>query len=377
MSKQDYYDLLGVSRNSSADEIKKAYRKAAMKYHPDRNAGDKAAETKFKELSEAYEVLQDPQKKSAYDNFGHSAFDGTGGNTGGFSGFSGDFSDIFDDLFGGGFSAKTSRGGRKNNEDRRTRGADLRYDLSVTLEEAFHGVKPPIAYTTQVKCEKCSGSGSEGSTKPVKCSTCHGAGSVRTQQGFFTIERTCHVCHGHGTIIQNPCKRCGSEGRHRKNISLFATIPAGIEDGSRVRLSGKGEAGAYGGSCGDLYVCVKIKKHKFFSRAGDDIYCEVPVSMPLAALGGEIEAPSLDGSKIKVKIPEGTQTTDKLRIKAKGMKRLNSESRGNMYISVVVETPVKLNGEQKELLQKFAESSSSHSPKSASFFCKIKDFLRK
>ncbi len=378
MTKADYYELLGISRDALPDEIKKAYRKAALKYHPDRNPDNKEAEAKFKELSEAYEVLQDEQKRAAYDKFGHSAFENGGnadggGGFGGFSGFSGDFSDIFNDLFGGGFD---TRGSRRSRGDRKVQGSDLRYDLSVSLEDAFHGTKVPISYTTQAACEKCNGSGSEGKIKPVQCSTCNGAGVVRAQQGFFTIERTCHICHGHGTIIENPCKRCGGEGRYRQEVNLVVTIPKGVEEGSRVRLAGKGEAGLYGGKSGDLYVCISVKQHKFFTRKGIDIHCEVPVSISLAALGGEIEVPSLDGSKIKAKVPEGTQGGDKLRIKGKGMKRLNSETRGNMYINIIVETPVKLTKAQKELLEKFAEISSGNSPKSEGFFNKIKDFLR-
>ena len=373
MAKQDYYELLGVLRQASADEIKKAYRKAAMKYHPDRNPDDKNAEAKFKEVSEAYEILQDPKKRAAYDKFGHSAFGSTGNGTAG--GFSGDFSDIFNDLFGGGgFDARSTR--RSRSGDRKIRGSDLRYDLSISLEDAFNGTKVPISYATQLACKKCNGLGSEDSARPVQCSTCNGAGVVRAQQGFFTIERTCHICHGHGTIIQNPCKRCGGEGRYRQEINLMVNIPKGVEEGSRVRLSGKGEAGMYGGIAGDLYACVSVKKHHFFIRKGTDIHCEVPVSISLAALGGEVEVPSLDGGKIKAKVPEGTQAGDKLRIKGKGMRRLNSESRGNMYISVIVETPVKLTKAQKELLQQFSEISSGNSPKSESFFNKIKDFLR-
>lgn len=378
MTKTDYYQLLGVSRTSSAGEIKKAYRKAAMKWHPDKNPGDKAAEAKFKEASEAYEVLQDPQKRSAYDNFGHSAFDGSGNTAGGagFGGFSssGDFSDIFNDLFGGGFNQKSSR--RSQTADRSSRGSDLRYDLSISLQDAFNGLRSPISYTTQTKCAKCNGSGGANNSKSTTCSACNGVGVVRAQQGFFTIERTCHICHGHGTVIQDPCKRCGAEGRHRAEINLFATIPAGVEDGSRVRLSGKGEAGLYGGACGDLYVCISIKAHKLFSRKGPDIYCTVPVAMSLAALGGEIEVPSLEGNKLKVKVPEGTQSNDNLRIKNKGMKRLHSESRGHMYVQIVVETPVKLTSQQKMYLQQFAETSSGSSPKSENFFSKLKDFLR-
>ena len=388
MAKKDYYELLGVSQSASADEIKKAYRKAAMKYHPDKNPGDKTAEVKFKEISEAYEVLQDKQKRSAYDNFGHSAFDGSAsGSSGGFRGFGGsgsrNFSDIFNDLFSGGFDRQSSR---KQKSDRRERGSDLRYDISISLEEAFHGVRVPLSYSTQVKCEKCAGSGNEGDAQYVKCTTCGGVGVICTQQGFFDVERTCHVCYGLGDIIQNPCKRCGGDGRYRKELRSFVDIDPGAVNGDRIPLSGKGEAGLYGGKCGDLYVCISIKKHKFFSIKDADISCDVPVAMSLAALGGEIEVPSLEGSKIKIKVPEGTQTNDKLRVKNKGMirvknngikkKRLDFESRGDMYVNIIVETPVKLNKKQKDLLQQFAVSSSGSSPKSESFFSKIKDFLR-
>ncbi len=377
MTKKDYYEVLGISRSASESEIKKAYYKAAKQYHPDKNPGNATAEKKFKEAAEAYEILSNSQKRAAYDSMGHSAFEGGSSNSGGSSGFSGDFSDIFNDLFGGGFSSAFERGGgRRRPNSRKVQGSDLRYDISISLEEAFSGIKAPISYTTRVVCQNCNGSGSEGNAKPIQCNTCHGAGVVRTQQGFFTVERTCHVCHGNGSIVSNPCKSCGGEGRYRKEVSLFATIPAGIEDSSRVRISGKGEAGAYGGKAGDLYVCVSIKKHKFFSRKSTDLYCEVPVPMTVAALGGEIEVPSLDGKKIKVKVPEGTQTNDKLRIRNKGMNRLHSETRGYMYISVIVETPVKLSKKQKELLQQFAEYSSGCSPKSDGFLSKIKDFLR-
>ncbi len=378
MAKQDYYELLGVARNASSDEIKSAYRKAAMKYHPDKNPGDKNAEAKFKEVSEAYEVLQDQQKRSVYDNYGHAGFEQGGGQShGGFSGFSGfqggDFSDIFNDFFGAGGDSRSTR---KSTRSKRVRGADLRYDLSISLEEAFNGLKAPVSYTTQVKCKTCDGSGSEGKAKPSQCGTCNGSGTMRSRQGFFTIERTCHVCHGDGSVIKNPCKSCGGEGRAREEVNLFASVPAGVEDGSRVRLSGKGEAGMYGGASGDLYVCISLKSHKFFSRSGRDIDCSVPVAMSLAALGGEIEVPLIEGGKIKVKVPEGTQHGDKLRIKGKGMSKIHSDSRGNMYVNIIVETPVKLTKEQRDILQKFAEASHGSSPKSESFFSKIKDFLR-
>lgn len=376
MSKKDYYELLGISKGAAEDEIKKAYRKMAMKYHPDRNPDDKAAEEKFKEISQAYEVLSNKEKKAAYDQYGHDAF--SGGGNGGFGfdqGFSSaaDFTDIFNDIFGGGFG-QGKRGAKAR--ARGVRGSDLRYDLKITLEEAFKGINAPIRYSTNVKCKSCSGSGSEGTTKPVQCNTCGGVGRVRSQQGFFTIERTCHICNGEGELIQNKCKKCGGHGRTREEVNISVTVPKGIEDGYSIRVNGKGEAGVRGGGNGDLYAYISIAPHKFFTRKGADIYCKVPVRMILATLGGEIEVPTINGTHAKVKVPAGTQTGDKLRLKEKGMPHMNSTNRtGDMYIQVNVETPVNLTDKQKELLKKFEdECNNNSSPQCESFFKKVKSF---
>ena len=378
MAKQDYYDLLGVSRSAKADEIKKAFRKLAMKYHPDKNQGDKEAEKKFKEINEAYEVLKDDQKRAAYDRMGHAAFEGgMGGGGGGFhqaggfdfssAGFGNIFEDVFADIMGGGR-------GRQAQAD--LRGSDLRYNMEISFEDAYNGLKKNIKIPTNATCETCHGSGAAEGSKPETCPICHGQGKVHARQGFFTIERTCANCHGLGQVIKNPCKTCHGAGRVRKEKTLSVTIPAGIDDGARIRLAGEGEAGLRGGTPGDLYIFLHIKPHKFFHRDGSNIYCQVPISMTTATLGGEIEVPSIDGHKVRVTIPEGTQSGKQFRLKGKGMSILRSSSRGDMYIQTQVETPVSLTKRQKELLAEFAsiEENAHSSPLSEGFFAKIKEF---
>lgn len=378
MEKQDYYDLLGISKSAKQDEIKKAYRKLAMKYHPDKNPGDKEAEKKFKEINEAYDVLKDDQKRAAYDRMGHAAFEGGMGGAGrGSSGFHGGgfdfeaagFGNIFDDMF------SEFMGGRTQQGESSLRGADLRYNMEISLEDAFTGLQKDIRISTHASCDTCHGSGAEAGTPPETCPTCHGQGRVRARQGFFTIERTCSHCHGVGKIIKNPCKTCQGTGRIRKEKTLSVSIPAGIEDGSRIRLAGEGEAGVRGGTAGDLYIFLHVKPHKFFQREGATIYCEVPISMATATLGGEIEVPSIDGHKARVKIPSGTQSGRQFRLKGKGMSVPRSSQRGDMYIEATVETPTNLSKRQKELLEEFAslESKSHSSPLSEGFFAKLKD----
>ncbi|SDE64061.1 molecular chaperone DnaJ [Rhodospira trueperi] len=375
MSKRDYYDVLGVGKSASADEMKKAYRKLAMQYHPDRNPDDKDAEQKFKELNEAYEVLKDDQKRAAYDRFGHAAFEGGGPGAGGFQGFggAGGFSDIFEEMFGefmGG--GRRGGGGRAN-----TRGADLRYNMEVTLEEAFAGKKASVHVPTSVTCETCDGSGAKPGTQPKTCGTCGGAGRVRAQQGFFTVERTCPTCHGQGKTISDPCTACGGAGRVRKDKMLEVTIPAGVEDGTRIRLAGEGEAGLRGGPPGDLYIFLSVAPHRLFQRDGANIQCRVPIPMTTAALGGSIEVPAIDGSRAKVTIPAGTQTGNQFRLRGKGMSVLRSSARGDMFIQAVVETPMNLSKRQKDLLEEFAKAAGddSTSPESHGFFKKVKEFF--
>lgn len=378
MAKQDYYDLLGIARSAKADEIKKAYRKLAMKYHPDKNQGDKESEKKFKEISEAYEILKDDQKRAAYDRMGHAAFEGgMGGGGGGFNqaggfdfsaaGFGNIFDDVFSDFMGG---------GRQRQAESSLRGSDLRYNMEISFEDAFTGLKKNIKIPTNATCDTCHGSGSAAGVKPETCPTCHGMGKIHARQGFFTIERTCATCHGLGQVIKNPCKTCHGAGRMRKEKTLSVTIPAGIDEGSRIRLAGEGEAGLRGGTAGDLYIFLHIKSHKFFHRDGTNIYCQVPISMTTATLGGEIEVPSIDGHKVRVTIPEGTQSGKQFRLKGKGMSILHSTSRGDMYIQTQVETPVGLTKRQKELLEEFSglEKKSHSSPLSEGFFAKIKEF---
>jgi molecular chaperone DnaJ len=379
MAKQDYYDLLGVSRDAKPEDMKKAYRKLAMKYHPDKNPGDKEAEKKFKEISEAYDVLKDEQKRAAYDRMGHAAFEGGMGGGGGgyyqasdFDFASAGFGNIFDEMF----SEFMGGGGRgRSAQTASYQGADLRYNMEISLEDAFKGVKKNIKVSTNASCEACQGSGAAEGSKAETCPTCHGQGKTHARQGFFTIERTCSTCHGMGQVIKNPCKSCNGSGRVRKEKTLSVTIPAGIEEGARIRLAGEGEAGLRGGKAGDLYIFLHIKPHKFFHRDGPNIYCQVPISMTTATLGGEIEVPAIDGHKARVKIPEGTQSAKQFRLKGKGMSIMRSTSRGDMYIQTTVETPVNLSKRQKELLQEFAglEKKSHSSPLSEGFFAKIKD----
>jgi molecular chaperone DnaJ len=378
MSKRDFYEVLGVKRDASADELKKAYRKLAMKYHPDRNPDNEEAEQKFKEASAAYDILKDEQKRAAYDRFGHDAFEGGMGGQGGhpgagFGGAGGDFSDIFSDLFG---DFVGGGGGGARQREAKSRGADLRYNLEISLEEAFKGKQKKIHFTTAIECDKCHGSGSKDSKAATTCPTCGGAGRVRMQQGFFTVERTCASCNGSGQVIKDPCSKCHGEGRIAKEKTLSVNVPAGVDDGTRIRLSGEGEVGVRGGPAGDLYIFVSVKSHDFFIRDGHDIHCKVPLTMTTATLGGSIEVPTIDGGRAKVTIPEGTQTNDKFRLRSKGMSIMRAGSRrGDMYIHAQVETPVKLSKRQKELLKEFEElDGKGHSPQVERFFDKVKKF---
>ncbi len=378
---KDYYELLGVPKTAKADDLKKAYRTLAMKHHPDRNKGDKASETKFKELNEAYDVLKDDQKRAAYDRFGHDAFkqggmNNPGGGAGGFGGGgfdSGGFSDIFEEMFGDMMGGGRGRGGQSRAGSGQ-RGADLRYDMDVTLEEAFKGAEKTVSLATMAECEQCGGSGAEKGSSAETCDTCRGSGKVRIQQGFFMIERTCPSCGGAGRSIKHPCKECSGQGRKRKERKLAVTVPAGVEDGVRIRLSGEGEAGMRGGGSGDLYVFVSIKAHRFFKREGADLFCRVPVPMVTATLGGTADVPVIDGSKTKISIPEGTQNGQQFRLRGKGMPVMRSNVKGDLYIEVAVETPVNLSKKQKEMLREFAgDKPEKNSPEAGSFFNKIKD----
>ena len=374
----DFYTTLGVSKSASEDDLKKAYRKLAMQYHPDKNQGNAEAEKKFKSINEAYDVLKDPQKRAAYDRFGHDAFSGgmgQGAGGGGFSGFSagGSFSDIFEDLFSE-FTGR--RGGAGQAQSSAARGSDLRYNLDIELEDAFKGRQKTIKVTTSAACESCDGSGAQKGSAPETCTTCNGRGAVRAQQGFFTVERGCTTCQGTGKIIKNPCKTCAGSGRTRKEKSLSVSIPSGVEEGTRIRLAGEGEAGFRSGPAGDLYIFLSIKPHRIFKRDGANIYCGVPIPFSTATLGGHIEVPTIDGGRVKVTIPEGTQTGHQFRLKGKGMSVLRSTARGDMYIEVAVETPVNLSKKQRELLKEFdsASGGKTTSPESESFFSKVKDF---
>ena len=376
MSKRDYYEVLGASKGASADELKKAYRKKAKELHPDRNSDNPNAEAQFKEVNEAYDVLKDADKKAAYDRYGHAAFEGGmggGGPRGGGFGqgdFSSAFSDVFDDLFGDFMGGGRGGGGRQ----RASRGSDLRYNLSISLEDAFSGLQKTINVPTSITCDSCSGSGAEGGSEPATCPTCSGMGKVRAQQGFFTVERTCPTCSGAGQIIKNPCKSCGGQGRREKDRALSVNIPAGVETGTRIRLSGEGEAGLRGGPSGDLYIFINVTKHELFERDGNNLFCEVPVSMTAAALGGEIEVPTIDGGRSRVKIPAGSQSGRQMRLRGKGMPGLQNRPTGDMFIELVVETPVNLTTRQKELLREFEDLSEDNNPNASSFFSTVKSF---
>ena len=370
MAKRDYYETLGCDRGADETVLKASYRKLAMKWHPDRNQGDAEAEVMFKEVNEAYEVLKDPQKRAAYDRFGHAAFENGGGGPGFGNDFASSFADIFDDLFGGAMGRGRGGGGGQQ----RGRGSDLRYNMEITLEEAFVGKTAQIKIPTSVACEACNGSGAKPGTQPKACRTCGGAGKIRHAQGFFTLERTCPTCQGRGSVIEDPCGACAGAGRVTRERTLSVQIPPGVEDGTRIRLGGEGEAGVRGGPAGDLYIFLSIEQHAFFQREGADLYCRVPISMVTAALGGAVEVPTIDGDKTKVKIPEGTQSQKRFRLSGKGMPILRSRSAGDMYVQVVVETPQKLTKRQRELLAEFdKESSGETHPESAGFFAKVKE----
>lgn len=375
-SKRDYYEILGVARTATADDLKKAFRKLAMQHHPDRNPGDKDAEHKFKEINEAYDILKDDQKRAAYDQYGHAAFEGGMGGRGGGQGFDfTSFSDIFDDLFG-----EFMGGGRGGGQRGGNRGSDLRYNLEISLEDCFRGKTAKIRVPTSISCEACDGSGAEAGAQPIACPTCKGAGKVRAQQGFFTIERACPTCGGAGRVIEKPCKVCGGAGRTHKEKTLSVDIPAGVDEGNRIRLAGEGEAGLRGGAPGDLYVFLSVKPHRLFRREGQHLHCRVPVSMTTAALGGSVEVPTLDGGQARITLPEGTQTGKQFRLRGKGMPSLQQSGfgagNGDLYIQVMVETPVKLSKKQRELLEEFAKlDSQESSPESTGFFDKVKEML--
>ncbi len=371
MSKRDYYEVLGVTRSCTEVELKAAFRKLAMQHHPDRNPGDKDCEHRFKEINEAYDVLKDGDKRAAYDRFGHAAFE-HGGMGGAAHGFGADFGSTFSDIFEGIFGMGSARGRGSGRE----RGSDLRYNMEISLDEAFTGKTAQIRIPTSVTCEACSGSGAKAGTKPKSCATCGGAGKIRHAQGFFTLERTCPTCHGRGQVIDDPCKVCGGGGRVTRERTLSVNIPTGVEDGTRIRLAGEGEAGLRGGPAGDLYIFLEVAPHEFFQRDGADLHCRVPITMTSAALGGEFEVPAIDGSKVRVKVPAGTQTGRRFRLAGKGMPVLRSKQTGDMYVQVAVETPQNLTKRQRELLAEFEKLSSEETqPESAGFFSRVKEFL--
>lgn len=378
MAKRDFYDVLGVAKGADAGELKKAYRKKAMEFHPDRNADNPEAEAKFKEANEAYDTLKDPDKKAAYDRYGHAAFEqggmGGGGRPGGGHGqgdFGSAFSDVFDDLFGD-FMGGQQRGGGRS---RAQRGSDLRYNMRVSLEDAYAGTQKTINVPTAVGCGGCNGTGAANGAEPTTCPSCSGMGKVRAQQGFFTVERACPACGGIGQMIKDPCGQCGGAGRVEKERSLSVNIPAGIETGTRIRLAGEGEAGLRGGPTGDLYIFIEVQQHSLFERDGVHLHCTVPVSMASAALGGDIEVPTIDGGRSRVKIPAGSQSGRQMRLRNKGMPALRGGGQGDMFIELAVETPVNLTSKQKELLREFENlGEDKNNPESSSFFKKVKSF---
>ncbi len=373
MAKMDYYEVLGVARTSTEAEMKSAFRKAAMQCHPDRNPGNADAEHKFKELNEAYQILSDGQKRAAYDRFGHAAFENGGAGAGGGDGFGSSMADIFDDLFG---DMMGRRGGGGSRQGGAGRGSDLRYNMEITLEEAFQGKAASLKLPTSVSCDTCSGTGARAGAKPKACPMCGGQGRVRAQQGFFAIERTCPNCQGRGEIIDNPCQSCAGSGRVTRERQLSVNIPAGVEDGTRIRLAGEGEAGTRGGPAGDLYIFVSTKPHPFFQRDGADLFCRVPISMVQAALGDEVAVRTVDGGEAKVKIGEGTQSGKQFKVRGRGMPVLRSREVGDLYIQATVETPQNLTRRQRELLAEFkAESSHKTHPEASGFFTKMKDFF--
>ena len=375
MAKRDFYDVLGVARGASAEDLKKAYRTKAKELHPDRNSDNPNAEAQFKEVNEAYDILKDENKKAAYDRYGHAAFEGgpagpRGGGGPGQGDFASAFSDVFEDLFGDFMGGRGGGAGR----NRAQRGSDLRYNLRVSLEEAFKGAQKTINVPTSVACDVCKGTGAEGGAEPATCPTCSGVGKVRAQQGFFTIERTCPTCSGAGQIVKNPCRACGGAGRIEKERALSVNIPAGVETGTRIRLAGEGEAGMRGGPTGDLYIFIEVKEHAIFQRDGVHLFCRVPVSMTTAALGGEVEVPSIDGGKARVKVPAGSQTGKQMRLRAKGMPALRGGGQGDMLIELAVETPVNLTARQRDLLREFEKLSEENNPEGTTFFSKVKGF---
>ena len=376
MAKKDYYETLGITKGASESEIKKAFRSKAKELHPDRNSGSQTAEEDFKAVNEAYEILKDPNKKAAYDQYGHAAFENGGFGGGGGSDFSSAFSDVFEDLFGdfmGGSSRRESGTSSK-------RGSDLRYNMSLTLEEAFKGKSANINVPSSVKCDPCEGTGGKDGTKPASCPTCGGLGKVRAQQGFFTVERTCPTCTGRGQVNKNPCRFCSGSGTTRKNKNLSVNIPAGVETGTRIRLTGEGEAGFQNGPPGDLYIFTEVLNHAIFQRDSTNLFCQIPISIVTATLGGEIDSPTLDGGKTRVKIPSGVQNGKQLRLRGKGMPSVRGKSFGDLYIELVIETPVNLNQKQKDILREFEETlytDSNNNPAHNDFFSKVKRFWEK